>query len=683
MTLTYGRFGSCSTKRTSSFGARLIAAVLCCAMTTTVLTSCTIVDNPAPPEPTMIDPVADIYLNDNDMDRDVRPGDSFYHFAVGGWIKSHDPNDVSWLIEGMEYVNSISQNALTNSEDPQIKHLVNNLFSTPDANKEMDAINKVMSVMFDENGNLDIIRGWGILSDMGYSPLVARSLTPKNNLFYYAITAGVSNLETELRDANETERLRTYMRNCLTPFVADPSQLDEWVDKVMDLANKAWAVNNPQLTGSLMERLQGDKLPQYALTNAMKGRRRAGAIDFSPEKLAESYHLDLNRDSIDSKILPFFEELANQDPELLYLYTAYNVMMENYNFMVGHRQIDVSKNLNTILSFIKTAVPALINTAEAEAFAPAVSQEECLADLERLRGKMSQRIQNLDWMSDATKEAAQQKLQKMHFHAGVPENLIGKGAFNLTGETLLEDIIQARAQSTALANSYAGKHTYGYLPDFILLFYPLSRFNASYAPDFNGVYIFPAFCSKVMYPHSDEEEDMLRRYATFYVFAHELCHGFDSNGSQYDSEGYMRDWWAPADKQQFEEKKQQMIDRFNELWAYEGQHADGLKTLAENMADFGGFRLSFELFKDLMIERGYSGESLKHMLREYFLHYAQVWKEEDRGSEGYRLQYMIDPHSAYFNRINGIVRLMDEWYDLFQVKSGDIYVAPADRPHIW
>ena len=421
-----------------------LAAVLCCMISTTVLTSCfDNVDNPTPQEPTMIDPVADIYLHDDEMDRDVRPGDSFYHFAVGSWIKSHDPKDVSWITEGIEYINSIAQNALTNSEDPQVKHLVSNLLSTPDANKEMAAIDKVLSVMFDENGNLDVLGGWGILSDMGYSTPVARVINPQNNLFYYVITVGVNSLENGLRKANETELLRRYMRNCLTPFVADPSQLDEWVDKVMDLANKAWAVNNPQLTGSLMERLQGDKLPQYALANAMKGRR-AGSIDFSLEKLVESYHLDLTRDRIDSRSLSFFDELANQDPALLLMYTAYNVMMENYEFLLGCRRINVSKYFDDICSSIKSAVPALINTAEAEAFAPAVNQQECLDDLERLRGKMSQRIQNLDWMSDATKEAAQEKLQKMHFYAGVPEKLIVKGAFNLTGETLLEDIIQAR-----------------------------------------------------------------------------------------------------------------------------------------------------------------------------------------------------------------------------------------------
>ena len=99
-----------------------LAAVLCCMISTTVLTSCMDkVDNPVPQEPTMVDPVVDIYLHDDDMDRDVRPGDSFYHFAVGSWIKSHDPKDVSWITEGIEYINSIAQNALTNSEDPQVK----------------------------------------------------------------------------------------------------------------------------------------------------------------------------------------------------------------------------------------------------------------------------------------------------------------------------------------------------------------------------------------------------------------------------------------------------------------------------------------------------------------------------------------------------------------------------------
>ena len=77
-----------------------------------------------------------------------------------------------------------------------------------------------------------------------------------------------------------------------------------------------------------------------------------------------------------------------------------------------------------------------------------------------------------------------------------------------------------------------------------------------------------------------------------------------------------------------------MVDRYNELWAYEGQHANGAKTLGENMAYFGGVRLVFELFNEVMIEQGYSGESLKYMLREFFMYYAQVWKEKDRDLAG-------------------------------------------------
>ena len=660
-----------------------LAAVLCCMISTTSLTSCLDkVDNPVPQEPTMIDPLVDVYLYNDDVDRNVHPGDSFYDFAVGNWVRNHAPNDLCWIDEGEDYINSISKKALTNSTDPQIKHLVGNLLSTPDAEKELKAIAKVMNVMYDENGNLNILRGWGQLADMGYLTPVARAVTMYNNMFYYTITVGVNSYEAELREAGKIDELRSYMKSCLLPFVENTSQLEEWVDKVMALTERAWKFNNPQLTGSIMERLQGEKQPQYPLGSAMKGRR-AGALDFSPEKIAEYYHMDLSRDYVDGRSVSFFEELANEDPSLLLMYTAYVVMMENIDFMCGYRKMDVAKNFEKIYTFMQSSVPALVNVAEAEVFAPVVNQQECLADLERLRVKMAQRIRNLDWMSDATKEAALQKLQKMKFYAGVPENLIVKDAFNLTGDCFLEDIIQARAQSAALVSSYVGKPTYGNLPDFILISFPLSFFNALYSSDFNSVYIFPAFCSKVMYPQSDAEEDLLRRYATFYVFAHELCHGFDASGSQYDGDGCMRDWWAPSDKQKFEVKQQQMVDRFNELWAYEGQHANGEYTLGENMADLGGVRLAFEIFKDVMAEQGYYGESLKHMLREFFMHYAQVWKENARGLDGDIEQYQNDNHSSSANRINGITRIFDEWYDLFMVKSGDNYVAPADRPRIW
>ena len=660
-----------------------LAAVLCCMISTTALTSCLDkVDNAVPQEPTMIDPVVDNYLKNSDVNRNVHPGESFYDFAVGSWVKNHDPKDLCWIDEGQEYINSIAKKALTNSTDPQIKHLVSNLYSTPDAEKELQAIEKVLNVMFDENGNYNILRGWGQLADMGYLPPVARVVTMHNNLFYYTITAGVNSYEQHLRNTGDMIKLRIAMKNCLAPFVKDTDELYEWVDKVKAISDKAWAARNSQLTGSLMERLQGEKLPQYSLDNAMKGRR-AGSIGFTPERVAEYYGLDFSRDRVDAQSLAFFDELENADPRLLFMYTAYNIMMQNYYYMIALQRISLSIEFDYVYSHITFDVPALINVAEAEAFAPVVNQQECLADLERLRVKMAQRIRDLDWMTDATKEAALQKLQKMRFYAGVPEELIVKDAFNLTGETFLEDMMQARAQASALVSSYVGKPSYGNFHVGILTTSTLSEINAFYSRDFNSVCILPAFCSKVMYPQSDAKEDLLRRYATSYVFAHELCHGFDARGSQYDGEGYAKDWWDPSDKQKFEAKQQQMIDRFDELWAYQGQHANGEYTLAENMADLGGVRLAFEIFKDVMAEQGYYGEAYKHMLREFFMHYAQVWKEDDRGLAGYIEQYYYDNHSTSANRINGITRIMDEWYDLFQVKSGGIYVAPADRPHIW
>lgn len=107
----------------------------------------------------------------------------------------------------------------------------------------------------------------------------------------------------------------------------------------------------------------------------------------------------------------------------------------------------------------------------------------------------------------------------------------------------------------------------------------------------NQLFILPAFISSTIFPADNE----MMRYATATIFGHEMCHGFDASGANYDENGSLKNWWAPSDKTKFEELQQQMIERYNELWQYEGVHADGKFTLNENMADLGGVRLSFEL----------------------------------------------------------------------------------------
>lgn len=642
-------------------------------------------DNPVPqPDPT-VDPLTDSYIYDSDMDRTVKPGDSFYHFAVGGWLNSHTEYEQSWQVAGMNYTNQTALEAIAKSQDPQIQHLISNLHKKGNAIDEINTMyNLVHSAMYDEQtGSYKVLKGWAELSRKGYVTPITRSITAGENKIYISVSTGVVELEKQLREQGMENQLNGIIASCLGIFLSE-DELNDGVAIVRDLADRAWETENPQLTGNLMQRMQGDKLPQLDLSVAKKGRR-VGPQDFSVEALTEAFGLVDGRDKFDEKGLKFFNELAQENPYNLYLYTAYMIALDNYYLMPGYRGLDPqnAQHFEAMFSATQSAATILFNRAEAEALAEICDKEKCLAFMERMRTKMADRIENLEWMTNATKSEALNKLKMMKFYAGVPEQIIGEGAFNLTGESLLEDIIQVREQAEAVKERYLGMDAYGHLPEFVQMEFTLSTHNAFYAADFNSLYILPSFCSKLLYPDSDDAEDMLKRYVISYVFGHELCHGFDSKGSQYDATGHKRNWWADADLQKFKAMQQIMIDRFNELDAYPGQKADGKKTLGENMADLGGLRLSFELFNDEMKEKGLEGEQLRHMQREFFLNYTQVWKEEERSLEAKRALYLSDVHSCSENRINGQVRLMDEWYSLFNVTDGAIFVEPVGRPHIW
>ena len=172
------------------------------------------------------------------------------------------------------------------------------------------------------------------------------------------------------------------------------------------------------------------------------------------------------------------------------------------------------------------------------------------------------------------------------------------------------------------------------------------------------------------------------RYATSMVFGHEITHGFDSNGVYFDEKGLYNPWLLPDDKQRLEAKEDQLVELYNRLEAYPGQKADGEKTLAENMADYGGVELSYALFKQDMKAKGLSGTAFDHACREYFLHLTKLWQTKQTLNYKKYL-YLNDVHSLHSNRVNGIVTLMDEWYQLFDVKDGKLFVQPAQRVKIW
>jgi len=188
-----------------------------------------------------------------------------------------------------------------------------------------------------------------------------------------------------------------------------------------------------------------------------------------------------------------------------------------------------------------------------------------------------------------------------------------------------------------------------------------------------------------MAPRFDNTRNEATLYACATTFAHELCHGFDDGGAEYDANGNKRDWWTSEDKAAFVAKQQKLIALFNQLEAYPGQTANGEKTLGENMADYGGVTLALELYKRHLQQLGFQSEQMDEQIRKFFIAYARLWQiETERSLEELQQQYQDDVHAAAHVRINGMMRLQADWYRLYNVQPTDkLYLASEDRVRIW
>jgi putative endopeptidase len=205
--------------------------------------------------------------------------------------------------------------------------------------------------------------------------------------------------------------------------------------------------------------------------------------------------------------------------------------------------------------------------------------------------------------------------------------------------------------------------------------------NAYYNSSLNEI-VFPA--AILQPPFFDPNADPAVNYGGIgAVIGHEISHGFDDQGSKYDAEGVLRDWWTEADRKNFDARTDALVAQFNGYSPIPGLNVNGRLTLGENIADLAGLTVSQAAYHLSLngttppVLDGFSGD------QRLFLGYAQVWRFKAR-EENIRQRVLSDPHSPPEFRINGIVRNVDAWYDAFDVGPGDkLYLAPAARVRLW
>ncbi len=293
-----------------------------------------------------------------------------------------------------------------------------------------------------------------------------------------------------------------------------------------------------------------------------------------------------------------------------------------------------------------------------------------------LQQTYSDRIQKLDWMSSETKKKAQMKLNSFMKKIGYPDRWKNYDALTIVGNDYVRNVI--------------GASQWGYNFQISKLGRPVDRkewemtpptVNAYYNPAFNEI-VFPA--GILQYPFYDANADDAVNYGGIGgVIGHEMTHGFDDQGRLYNAEGNLSNWWSPVDSENFTIKAQIVIDQFNAIVVIDTLHANGSLTEGENLADLGGINIAYEAFKKT--KQGQSNDKIDGFTpdQRFFLSWAQVWRANTRPEEiASRLK--TDPHSPSILRCNVPVSNMEAWYKAFNIKPTDkMYRQPGDRAKVW
>ena len=301
--------------------------------------------------------------------------------------------------------------------------------------------------------------------------------------------------------------------------------------------------------------------------------------------------------------------------------------------------------------------------------------EKMVANIQQAFAK---HIDALDWMSDATKVKAHEKLQAFTVKIGYPNKW--KDYTTLTvdpAKSYWENIVAANRWYTADSMSEVGKPV-----DRAKWHMPPQMVNAYYNPTTNEI-CFPAAILQPPF-YNPNADDAVNYGAIGVVIAHEMTHGFDDQGSQFDKVGNMSDWWTAEDRAAFEAKTQVLIDQFNAIEILPGLYADGKFSLGENIADQGGLRLAYTGLVDFAWggERpadidGFTGE------QRFYIGYATLWAQNITDQEKERLT-KLDVHSLGINRVNATLRNIQSWYDAFGITEEDaMYMPVEERIVIW
>lgn len=307
---------------------------------------------------------------------------------------------------------------------------------------------------------------------------------------------------------------------------------------------------------------------------------------------------------------------------------------------------------------------------------PAEYKEKMLTIVKNLQASLSDHINNLEWMSAETKVKAQEKLSTFYVKIGYPDEWKDYSALEIDPALSYWENVKninkwGNVENLSKLGKPVDKTEWHMSPQTV---------NAYYNPTTNEI-CFPAAILQPPF-FNPEADDAVNYGAIGVVIGHEMTHGFDDQGRQYDKDGNLNDWWTAEDAKAFDAKAKVLIEQFNKVEVLPGVFANGQFTLGENIADQGGLRVAYTAMKKSQngVEPaaidGFSAD------KRFYLGYATLWGQNVRDKEIARLTN-VDPHSLGKNRVNQTLKNIETFYKAFNITDGEMYLTPEERVVIW
>ena len=652
----------------------------------------------------------DAGIKSENLDRTARPGDNFYQFANGGWIAANPLT--------AEYSRYGSFDKLGENNRQQVKDLIDGIAAADNeygtnAQKIADLYNMVMDTVRRNREGIEPLRPYlERIASIGDRSLILKEMT---ELDHYGV-GGLFGLGIGADMMDSKMNLVSIGQGGLS------------------LGQKEYYLDNDEATVAIREAFKAhivrmfmlfgfdEQVAQMKMESVMAVETRIAEKSYSKVELrdpASNYHkmsyADLKKDFSGIDWDEFFgiigldgvEDIDVGQPEPIHEVEAIlaDQPLEDLKALMEWQLIDANASLLTteideadfdfygrVLSGQQEQKPLwkratstvsgwmgeAIGQLYVEKYFPAESKARMETLVSNLQKALSDRIDAQEWMSDSTKQKAHEKLDAFYVKIGYPDKWQDYSKLVVdTAKTFYENSVAARKffwedEVEKKFNKPVDNTEWFMTPQTV---------NAYYNPTTNEI-CFPA--GILQYPFFDMNADDAFNYGAIgVVIGHEMTHGFDDMGRQFDKNGNFSDWWTESDAEMFKQKVQVIIDHFDNIEVLPGLNANGSLTQGENIADHGGLMIAYQAFKNAT-----AGQPQEEKLgftpdQRFFLAYAAVWAGQIRDEEIRNLT-KSDPHSLGKWRVDGTLPHIDAWYDAFGISEGDsLYIAPENRARIW